>query len=136
MAENRNCCIRELESPQTHPRLGVSEARAGTLWSGRNYIVIGEVHQGIHKWRKSLRLTKPHCKASPAGNPTAHGSRASFPTPTSKNSLWKVKQAPAGSCARLSLSRGLILTSISEVGPPFIPVLMSKAYLPVSRCWL
>ena len=34
----------ELENSQTHPRLGPCEARAGTLWSGRNYTIFGEMH--------------------------------------------------------------------------------------------
>lgn len=83
VAENRNYCIRESESTQAHPSLELLEARAGTLWSGRNYIIIRKMHQGIHGQRKIPKtLARPHCKASSARNPTVCSSQARLSAPT------------------------------------------------------
>lgn len=65
-----NCYIRELESPQTHPTLGLREARAGILWSGRDHILLGEVHQGIHGQRRIPKTPmRPHREARLLGIP-------------------------------------------------------------------
>lgn len=45
--------VSELERPQTHPTLGLWEARAGSLQSGRNHIIIGEMHQRVPDGEKS-----------------------------------------------------------------------------------